>query len=58
MKTITRKAISFLQKFAKWVDGNAIEIIWSVITLICATMAVLLYIISGEIINTFQVFFE
>lgn len=58
MKTLTRKATEYLKRFGKWLDGNAVEIIWSLITLICATMAVLLYKISGEFINTFKVFAE
>lgn len=55
---MTRKATEYLKRFGKWIDANAVEIIWSLITLICATMAVLLYKISGEFINTFKVFAE
>jgi len=58
MKTLTRKATEYLKRFGKWIDENAVEIIWSLITLICATMAVVLYKVGGEFINTFKVFAE
>lgn len=58
MNALTKKAVSVLQNFGKWIELNAVVIIWSLITVICATMAVILYIISSEIINVFNVFFE
>lgn len=53
-----QKAVDSLQAFGKWIDNNAVMIIWCLISLICASLAVSFYIIAGEFINTFNVFFE
>lgn len=58
MKALTRKATEYLKRFGNWIANNSVEIVWSLITLICAAMAVILYKVSGEFINTFKVFAE
>lgn len=58
MLKLTKKASEYTKKFGNWIAENSVEIIWSLISIICAGMAVLLYRISGEFINTFTAFFE
>jgi len=58
MFKLTKKATDILKALGKWIDNNAVEIIWCLITLICASMAIVLYKIGNEVINTFKVFAE
>jgi hypothetical protein len=44
------------RQFGNWIAENSVEIIWCIISVICAGMAVLLYRVAGEFINTFGVF--
>lgn len=55
---MVQKTVDSLQAFGKWIDRNAVMIIWCLISVICASLAVAFYIIAGEFINTFSVFFE
>jgi hypothetical protein len=56
MLKLIRKITDLTRKFGNWIAENSVEIIWCIISIICAGMAVLLYRVAGEFINTFGVF--
>jgi hypothetical protein len=56
MLKFIRKITSLTKSFGLWIAENSVEIIWCLITLVCAYMAVKLYQVGGEFINTFGVF--
>jgi hypothetical protein len=56
MLKLIRKITDLTRKFGNWIAENSVEIIWCIISVICAGMAVALYRVAGEFINTFGVF--
>jgi hypothetical protein len=56
MLKLIRKITDLTRKFGNWIAENSVEIIWCIISVICAAMAVVLYRVAGEFINTFGVF--
>jgi hypothetical protein len=56
MLKVIRKITDLTRKFGNWIAENSVEIIWCIISVICAGMAVALYRVAGEFINTFGVF--
>ena len=56
MLKLIRKITSLTKSLGLWIAENSVEIIWCIISVICAGMAVVLYRVAGEFINTFGVF--
>jgi hypothetical protein len=56
MLKLIRKITSWTKSIGLWIAENSVEIIWCIISVICAGMAVALYRVAGEFINTFGVF--